>query len=80
MAKYDFSLRLGTQNYDIGVDTKAKYGYFEHNELGEDSAGGLWFDNNLILVDYDGVYFLPSEVKNALIKFGMIDKECADDF
>ena len=77
---YNFSTILGTQNYDIRIDPKSKYGYFEHNELGDESGGGLWFDKEFNLIDYDGVYFLPSEVKNILIQFGMIKKECADDF
>ena len=80
MAKYNFTTKIGTQNYTIEIDTKAKYGYFEHDTLGDESGGGLWFDKNLSLIDYDGVYFLPSEVKNVLIMFGMIDKERADDF
>lgn len=41
-------------------------GYFEHNERGDDWAGGLWFDPFKELVDYDGVFELPSEVVNAL--------------
>ncbi len=81
MAKdYNFTTRIGTQNYDIGIDPKSLYGYFEHNELGDESGGGLWFDKNFQLIDYDGVFFLPSEVKNVLIQFGMISKETADDF
>ena len=78
--KYNFTTKIGTQNYTIEIDPKSAYGFFEHNELGDESAGGLWFDNNLQLVDYDGVYFLPSEVKYVLIQFGMIDKETANDF
>lgn len=77
---YNFNIKMGTQNYTIEIDSKAKYGCFEHDQLGDESSGGLWFDNNFNLIDYDGVYFLPSEVKNILIMFGMIDKETADDF
>ena len=81
MAKdYNFTTIIGTQNYDIRIDPKSLYGYFEHNELGDESGGGLWFDKEFQLIDYDGVFFLPSEVKNVLVKFGMINKECADDF
>ncbi len=77
---YNFNIKMGTQNYTIEIDSKAKYGCFEHNELGDNSCGGLWFDEQFHLIDYDGVYFLPSEVKNILIMFRMIDLECADDF
>ena len=81
MAKeYDFRTTIGTQNYTIGIDAKALYGFFEHNELGDESGGGLWFDKEFQLIDYDGVFELPSEVKNVLIQFGMISKETADDF
>jgi len=73
--KYNFNCKLGTQNYSIEIDTKAKYGYFEHDRLGDQSGGGLWFDKNLTLTDYDGVYDLPSEVRNVLIMFGMCDKD-----
>ncbi len=72
---YNFNLKMGTQNYTVEVDTKAKYGYFEHDYLGDGSAGGLWFDGDLKLEDYDGVYELPSEVKNILVMFKMCDKD-----
>jgi hypothetical protein len=80
MSKYNFTTKIGTQNYTIEIDPKSLYGYFEHDTLGDESGGGLWFDKNFQLIDYDGVFFLPSEVKNILIQFGMIDKETADDF
>lgn len=80
MPKYNFTTKIGTQNYTIEIDPKALYGYFEHDELGDESAGGLWFDKNFNLIDYDGVFYLPSEIKNVLIQFGMIDKETADDY
>ncbi len=73
--KYSFNTQLGTQNYTIGIDVKAKYGYFEHDRLGDQSGGGLWFDKDLVLQDYDGVFELPSEVKNILVMFGMCDKD-----
>jgi len=72
---YNFNMKLGTQNFTIGVDIKAKYGYFEHDTLGDNCGGGLWFDKDLVLQDYDGVFELPSEVKNILVMFGMCDKD-----
>ena len=72
---YTFNTQLGTQNFTIGIDTKAKYGYFEHDTLGDTCGGGLWFDKQLNLTDYDGVFELPSEVKNILVMFGMCDKD-----
>ena len=80
MNKYNFTTKIGTQNYTIEIDPKSLYGYFEHNEIGDESAGGLWFDKEFQPIDYDGVFFLPSEVKNVLIQFGMISKDVANDF
>ncbi len=50
-----------TENYEVALSTNGRYGYFEHNELGDICGGGLWFDNGK-LYDYDGVYELPKEV------------------
>ena len=72
---YNFTVKLGTQNFTISIDPKARYGCFEHDQLGEDRGGGLWFNKDFMLEDYDGVFELPSEVKNILVKFGMCDKE-----
>jgi len=49
-------------------------GYFEHNHLGDECGGGLWFevtDNVKTLVDYDGVFALPREVTAALESAGI---------
>jgi len=73
--KYNFNCQLGTQNYTIQIDVKSKYGCFEHDRLGDRSSGGLWFDSDLKLTDYDGVFELPSEVKNILVMFNMCDKD-----
>ncbi len=72
---YNFNTQLGTQNFTIKLDVVKRYGFFEHDRLGEDCGGGLWFDKDLMLEDYDGVFELPSEVKNILVMFGMCDKD-----
>jgi hypothetical protein len=72
---YNFNLKFGTQNFTVEVDTKAKYGCFEHDTLGDHCGGGLWFDKDLMLEDYDGVADLPSEVKNVLVMFNMCEKD-----
>jgi hypothetical protein len=72
---YNFNLKMGTQNFTVEVDTKVKYGCFEHDTLGDNCGGGLWFDKDLMLEDYDGVFELPSEVKNILVMFNMCDKD-----
>ena len=50
-----------------------EYGSWEYQEDEEDeetySEGGLWFEDKK-LVDYDGCYELPEEVKLALDDFG----------
>jgi len=68
---FNWNLEISTKNFTIQIDTQAKYGYFEHEKLGDGCAGGLWFDGsdttNLRLMDYDGVYELPREVLNKLV-------------
>lgn len=63
MANYDYNVKTNDhKGYDIRVDTKAKYGCFEHNELGDEDGGGLWFDDQGELEDFDGAFVLPKEV------------------
>ena len=79
MAEYNFSVVLKTLDYDIKIDPSELYGYFEHQLGGE---GGLWFqmtDNDeLELIDYDGVYQLPTQVAYALRKAGYLVDESFD--
>lgn len=70
--KYNFTLKETTRNYEVMVDPFNKYGYFEHLIYGDARGGGLWFDSEDKLVDYDGVFFLPEQVINALLGFGYI--------
>ena len=46
-----------------------KVKYFEHNTVGEDFAGRLWFVDKK-LVDYDGVFSLPNDVVKQLTDQG----------
>lgn len=62
---YEFNKIINTKKFEMKIDTNAQYGFFEHNELGDECGGGLWFEG-LELVDYDGVYELPKEVREAL--------------
>lgn len=41
---------------------KPGYIYFEHKEEGDYYAGGLWFDKENKLFDYDGVWDLDCEI------------------
>lgn len=82
MSNYNFDTKLNTKNFTVEIDTQANYGYFEHNDLGDEWGGGLWFDplpmseagltKKLELVDYDGVFELPAEVREALRGAGFI--------
>jgi hypothetical protein len=77
---YTFDKDVSIPDYEIKIDTKAEYGYFEHNEHG--ASGGMWLDtymNNmhekiLVLVDYDGVTELPMRVRAALLGDGILIK------
>jgi len=59
--------RVETKNFYI--ELKGQRGYFEHFRLGDMCGGGLWFKGK-VLVDYDGVYSLPTEVANKLRELG----------
>lgn len=68
---YHYNKDLSNAEFEIKVDTESLYGYFEHNILGDNCGGGLWFETLeggvLALIDYDGVFELPSEVRKALV-------------
>lgn len=49
-------------DYDIGIIPGTNKGWFEHHTHGEDAGGGLWFDEDGNLEDYDGVQSLPEDV------------------
>lgn len=75
MAEYNWTKKSEEGVYTVMVDEVAKYGYFEHNKLGEDQAGGLWFeldDGKLSLTDYDGVFSLPVQVSFKLREMGLV--------
>lgn len=57
------------KNYTIyPTETGGKL-YFEHNRLGDECSGGMWFEGKE-LVDYDGVFALPKAVVDYLISLG----------
>ena len=61
---------LYTQNFEIGLyaleQDGRRYGWFEHDEHGDEYGGGLWFYREE-LVDYDGIAsYLPQEILDAL--------------
>lgn len=58
-------MNIQTKRFEI-MFKNAEYAYFEHNKMGDDYAGGLWFNLKGELIDYDGVYELPNEIIEAL--------------
>lgn len=68
---YNFDLKIDTGTYTVEIDNAANYGYFEHNELGDESAGGIWFEDKEVS-DYDGVFALPADVVKALRDNGFV--------
>lgn len=60
---------LHSKNFMVGIRGDGAYGFFEHVRLGDECGGGLWFEGKE-LVDYDGVYSLPPEVKDMLTNKG----------
>jgi len=63
---------------EVAIREDSEYGYFsrEHNKGYFYSEGGLWFEKNeegkTVLTDYDGVYCLPEDVINILLKHGVV--------
>jgi hypothetical protein len=70
-----YNLDLSTNRFTIQIDTNGKYGWFEDKIYGDENGGGLWFDEDMKLKDYDGVYFLPNHVRNQLMKNNFITQE-----
>ena len=60
---------LDTENFEIRIREDLGTGYFEHNEYGENVGGSLTFHGRY-LRDFDGVYDLPTEVRDQLNQNG----------
>lgn len=71
-------LVVHTENFEVGIHDDKRRGYFEHNELGDECGGGLWFHDGA-LIDYDGVYELPREVIRTLAANGIDVEYCNED-
>jgi len=70
MQPYDFSLKTKVGKFEVQIDPVAMYGWFEHDELGDEAGGGLWFDGDE-LMDYDGMAILPKSVIEAIRNLGL---------
>lgn len=73
---YSFNFTADDGVYTVEVDTAACYGYFEHNKLGDERGGELWFEAGpgckLELIDYDGTACLPKRVADILRRAGYV--------
>ncbi|WP_199153457.1 hypothetical protein [Chromobacterium sp. ASV23] len=76
---YNFDVNFQAGKFTVQVDTASAYGYFEHETLGDECGGSLWFDHidhldgqKLTLIDYDGVADLPRDVVAGLREHGFI--------
>lgn len=75
---YNFDRKFKFGKFNVQVDTAACYGWFEHEELGDECGGGLWFERHdlvLDLVDYDGTFELPKAVIDGLRSEGFTVEE-----
>ena len=70
-----YNVNLSTNKFEIWINTEAKNGWFEDKIVGDENGGGLWFDKDMQLEDYDGVYFLPDDVRNQLMRNNFITQE-----
>ena len=73
--------RFKTKNFEIGIHADGFQGWFEHEDLGDELGGGLWFQRNdegkTELIDYDGVTALPKQVAMELRARGyVVDDDC----
>ena len=59
-----------TKNYTICINEDMTYGSFEHLVYGEDAGGGLWFNKDGVLEDYEGVFSLDPEIIESLKENG----------
>ena len=55
--------------YYISIDPVKSYGFFEIIGGSYYAEGGLWFRDGK-LIDYDGIYDLPNEIREQIKKFG----------
>jgi len=76
--KYAFDKVTRVGKFEVMVDSTAQYGYFEHEDYGDECGGGLWFEDGS-LVDYDGVACLPGDVARGLRDMGFTVSPDFDD-
>ena len=73
--------KLKTQQgkFEVVINPAENFGYFEHEDYGDEWGGGLWFEGKS-LTDYDGVYELPAEIIAGIRELGFtVAKEFEND-
>lgn len=62
---HNFTQETQVGNWKVFVSPSTNYGYFE-SQITE-KQGGIWFKGRMV-IEYDGVFELPSDVVKALKK------------
>jgi hypothetical protein len=73
---YNYDKKTQVGKWSVEIDSARQYGFFEHDDYGE--GGGLWFVDSM-LVDYDGVYELPTNVIKGIEDLGFNADYAKDD-
>lgn len=58
--KHNYTKSITCGNWLVEISPDSNYGYFENQNTG--AGGGLWFDSDKCLMDYDGVFELSKHV------------------
>lgn len=77
MSQYQVLKSIQSGKFTVELHEQ-NHGCFEHNTLGDECGGELWFETIsgvCHLIDYDGVYALPSDVWKALEAEGIVVEE-----
>lgn len=61
MSECEFTHKAVVGKYEVQIESSGTYGYFEHEDFGDEAGGGLWFEGKE-LTDYDGMATLPKDV------------------
>ena len=70
MSKEQEKLKIQVGKFEVIIKPEDNYGYFEHDDYGDEMGGGLWFNKAKELEDFDGVMVLPVEVADAINLLG----------
>ena len=66
--RHEYTITATVGKWVVCISPTTNYGYTEHGDSGE--GGGLWFDDDKTLTDYDGVAELAPRVITAIESMG----------